>query len=256
MREAPSPGSTNLSHDEQPGASESGVTDSRIASPFDQQHVLLTLGLVLTVAAVAFETLAIATVLPAVVEELGGLHLYGWAFSAFLLTQLVAIVVAGLVADQRGPGLPFAIGVVLFAAGLLVGGLASSMIHAHRRARLAGIGRRRHQCHCVRRHWAWLPGGSATPDAGLAVHCLGCARIGWPRAFRRDCRGFRLARRVPRVGAVAPPDRFAGIPAVARHARRDARAGCAGAHDERAGAGWRGGALPGRPGRWAVKLLA
>ena len=97
------------------------------ASPFDRQHILLTLGLVLTVAAVAFETLAIATVLPAVVAELGGLHLYGWAFSAFLLAQLVAIVVAGLVADQRGPGLPFAFGVILFAIGLLVGGLAPDM---------------------------------------------------------------------------------------------------------------------------------
>lgn len=96
-------------------------------SPFDRQHLLLTLGLVLTVAAVAFETLAVATILPAVVEELGGIHLYGWAFSAFLLAQLVAIVVAGLVADTRGPGLPFACGVILFAAGLLVGGLAPTM---------------------------------------------------------------------------------------------------------------------------------
>ena len=126
-RDTPSPGSTNLSHDEKPGVVASGATDPRTANPFDSQHVLLTLGLVLTVAAVAFETLAIATVLPAVVEELGGLHLYGWAFSAFLLTQLVAIVIAGLVADQRGPGLPFAVGVVLFAAGLLVGGFAPSM---------------------------------------------------------------------------------------------------------------------------------
>lgn len=140
MRDAAPPGSTNLSHDEQPGAAVTGPTDSRIASPFDQQHLLLTLGLVLTVAAVAFETLAIATVLPAVVEELGGLHLYGWAFSAFLLTQLVAIVVSGLVADQRGPGLPFAIGVVLFAAGLLVGGLASSMTMLIAGRALQGLG--------------------------------------------------------------------------------------------------------------------
>jgi MFS family permease len=102
--------------------------------------VLLTLGLVLTVAAVAFETLAIATVLPAVVEELGGLHLYGWAFSAFLLTQLVAIVVAGLIADQRGPGLPFVIGIVLFAAGLLVGGLAPTMLVLIAGRALQGLG--------------------------------------------------------------------------------------------------------------------
>ena len=126
-RGAPSPGSTNLSHDEKAGADAPGAAGSRVASPFDKDHVLLTLGLVLTVATVAFETLAIATVLPAVVAELGGLPLYGWAFSAFLLAQLVAIVVAGLAADKRGPGLPFAIGVILFSAGLLVGGLAPSM---------------------------------------------------------------------------------------------------------------------------------
>lgn len=113
---------------------------SRTASPFDRDHLLLTLGLVLTVAAVAFETLAIATVLPAVVAELGGLHLYGWAFSAFLLTQLVAIVIAGLVADQRGPGLPFAVGVVLFAAGLLVGGLAPTMLVLIAGRALQGLG--------------------------------------------------------------------------------------------------------------------
>lgn len=97
------------------------------ATPFAARYLLLTTGLVLTVAAVAFETLAVATILPAVVEDLGGLHLYGWAFSAFLLTQLVGIVVSGLLADERGPALPFTVGVVLFAVGLLVGGLAPTM---------------------------------------------------------------------------------------------------------------------------------
>ncbi|HZG68426.1 MAG TPA: MFS transporter, partial [Herpetosiphonaceae bacterium] len=87
----------------------------------------LTIGLLLTVSFVAFETLAVATILPAVVSDLGGLNLYGWAFSAFLLTQLVGIVISGLLADERGPIWPFAIGVVLFSAGLLVGGLAPSM---------------------------------------------------------------------------------------------------------------------------------
>lgn len=89
--------------------------------------MLLTVGLILTVVTVAFETLAVATILPAVVNDLGGLNLYGWAFSAFLLTQLVGIVISGLLADERGPGLPFVVGVLLFSAGLLVGGLAPTM---------------------------------------------------------------------------------------------------------------------------------
>jgi len=87
----------------------------------------LTVGLLLTVAGVAFEALAVATVMPATVADLGGLSLYGWAFSAFLLTNLVGIVVAGGVADRRGPAGPFLAGVALFAGGLLLGGAAPTM---------------------------------------------------------------------------------------------------------------------------------
>src|SRR5262245_56479972 len=84
------------------------------ATPFSPSRITLTAGLILTISVVAFETLAVATILPAVVADLGGLDLYGWAFSAFLLTQLVGIVIAGLLADERGPALPFLLGVVLF----------------------------------------------------------------------------------------------------------------------------------------------
>ena len=87
----------------------------------------LTLALVLNVTFVAFEALAIATVMPLVAADLGGLELYGWVFSAFLLADLVGIVVAGEMADRFGPAVPFAAGLALFAAGLLVGGLAPSM---------------------------------------------------------------------------------------------------------------------------------
>ncbi len=96
-------------------------------SPFAPGRVRLTLGIILTIVAVAFQALAIATVLPAVVDDLGGLNLYGWAFSAFLLTQLVGIVISGLLADERGPAMPFALGIILFAVGLLIGGIAPSM---------------------------------------------------------------------------------------------------------------------------------
>ncbi len=110
------------------------------SSPFGPQRLLLTTGLIFTVATVAFETLAIATILPAVVADLGGLNLYGWAFSAFLLTQLVGIVVAGLLADERGPMLPFVLGIGLFSLGLLVGGLAPTMLALVAGRALQGLG--------------------------------------------------------------------------------------------------------------------
>ena len=87
----------------------------------------LTVGLVLNVTFVAFEALAIATIMPLVAADLGGIELYGWVFSAFLLADLVGVVVAGELADRFGPALPFGAGLALFAVGLLIGGLAPSM---------------------------------------------------------------------------------------------------------------------------------
>ena len=91
------------------------------------QRRRMTLGLVLTITLVAFEALAISTVMPVVADDLGQLGLYGWVFSGFFLGNLIGIVWAGQVADRRGTWLPFAAGLVLVSAGLLVGGLAGSM---------------------------------------------------------------------------------------------------------------------------------
>jgi len=87
----------------------------------------LTLGLVLAVTLVAFEALAISTVMPQVARDLGGIELYGWVFSAFFLGSLIGIVIVGGAIDGRGLALPFALGLGLFGIGLLVGGLAPSM---------------------------------------------------------------------------------------------------------------------------------
>jgi MFS family permease len=88
---------------------------------------LVTAALIGLVTAAAFEGMAVPTVLPAVADELDGLELYGWAFSAFWLTNIVGITLGGTDADRRGPGRALAIGTLLFAAGLLISGLAPSM---------------------------------------------------------------------------------------------------------------------------------
>jgi len=94
---------------------------------FAPERRLLTIGLIGLVTAAAFEGMAVPTVLPALVGDLGGLDLYGWAFSAFWLTNIIGITVAGSDADRRGPGRALAIGVVLFAAGMAVSGVANDM---------------------------------------------------------------------------------------------------------------------------------
>ena len=91
------------------------------------QRRALTAGLVLTITFVASEALAVVTVMPVVARDLGGLRLYGWVFSGFMLGSVVGIVAACREADRRGPAVPFVVGVVLFGCGLAVAGLAPSM---------------------------------------------------------------------------------------------------------------------------------
>ncbi len=88
----------------------------------------LTIGLVLTVTLVGFESLAVSTALPAIKDDLHGLHLYGWVFSAFMLGNLVGIVIAGRVADRHGPAWPFGSGLAIFAIALAVAGAAPTML--------------------------------------------------------------------------------------------------------------------------------
>src|SRR5580658_10268509 len=87
------------------------------------QRRALTVGLVLTITFVASEALAVVTVMPVVARDLGGLRLYGWVFSGFMLGSVIGIGAA----DRRGPAVPFVAGVVLFGAGLALAGLAPSM---------------------------------------------------------------------------------------------------------------------------------
>jgi MFS family permease len=100
----------------------------------------LTVGLILIVTMVAFEALAVATILPLIESELGDLHLYGWVFSAFFLGNLVGIVVAGRAADRMKPVVPFLVGVVLFLIGLALGAAAGSMLLLVVARALQGLG--------------------------------------------------------------------------------------------------------------------
>ncbi|MEV5754422.1 MFS transporter [Actinoallomurus sp. NPDC052308] len=86
----------------------------------------LTVGVVLAVGLVAFESLGVATVLPEIAHRLHGLHAYGWGLSALMLAQIVGAVAAGGAADRHGPARPLAWGLLAFAAGCALGGAAQS----------------------------------------------------------------------------------------------------------------------------------
>jgi MFS family permease len=94
---------------------------------FEGQRGRLTLGLLLLEALVAIEALIVAVILPAVEEELGGLSLYGWAFTAFTLASFASVPIAGRMADRLGPRKVLTVSVVLYAIGLVIAAGAPSM---------------------------------------------------------------------------------------------------------------------------------
>lgn len=92
-----------------------------------REHRVATVGIVLVVTLIAFEFMGVATALPTLVADLHGGALYAWPLAAFTAASGVGTVAGGRVCDLRGPGGPMVSGVLLFAAGLVVGGLAPTM---------------------------------------------------------------------------------------------------------------------------------
>jgi electron transfer flavoprotein alpha subunit/MFS family permease len=94
---------------------------------FDRAHRRTTVGLLMLITFVAFEAMAVGTAMPTAVAELDGMAWYGWPFSAFLVASVVGMVAGGDAGDRRGPRIALPWSVALFAAGLLMAGLAGSM---------------------------------------------------------------------------------------------------------------------------------
>ncbi|MFI6923050.1 MFS transporter [Nonomuraea spiralis] len=97
------------------------------AGVLSARYRALSVGLVALVMLVAFEAMAVATAMPVVARDLGGMALYNLAFSATLAASVIATVLGGRWSDVRGPVQPIAVGVVAFVAGLLVAGFAPTM---------------------------------------------------------------------------------------------------------------------------------
>lgn len=81
-------------------------------------------GLITIVALGAFETLAVATAMPAVAADLDGLRFYGLTFAATIAASVIGMVASGPLTDRRGPAVVLLGGVSLFAAGLITAGSA------------------------------------------------------------------------------------------------------------------------------------
>ncbi len=78
-------------------------------------------------AMVAIEATIVSTAMPLIVGQLGGLSLYAWVFSSFLLTQTAATVVFGKLSDLFGRRPVLLFGIAVFVVGSVLAGFSWSM---------------------------------------------------------------------------------------------------------------------------------
>ncbi len=75
----------------------------------------------------AFEAIGTATAMPVVAQDLDVLSAYTWAFNAYVVASLFAMVVGGLWSDATGPRAPLLTGVGALAFGSVIAGAAMNL---------------------------------------------------------------------------------------------------------------------------------
>ncbi len=75
----------------------------------------------------ALDATIVGTAMPTVIAALGGAHLYPWVFSIYMLASTVVMPVFGGLSDRLGRRGPFVAAIIIFCAGSLVAGAATSM---------------------------------------------------------------------------------------------------------------------------------
>lgn len=88
---------------------------------------LVLVGVMLSIMLAAMESTVVATAMPTIVASLGGLKIYSWVFSAFLLTSTVSMPLWGRLSDLFGRRPAYLTGLVIFLVGSALSGLSQSM---------------------------------------------------------------------------------------------------------------------------------
>lgn len=101
------------------------LTDRRILGL--PARTVATVAVLLGLVVGAFEGTVVTTAMPTIARELGGMELYPWVFSGYLVASMAGILVAGKLADAFGRRPVFAIGMTLFLVGSALCGTATSL---------------------------------------------------------------------------------------------------------------------------------
>lgn len=94
---------------------------------FRSQRGAVLIALMLSTGLIAIDSTILATAVPSVVRELGEFERFPWLFSTYLLAQAVSVPIYSKLADTIGRKPIILVGIGLFLAGSILGGLAWNM---------------------------------------------------------------------------------------------------------------------------------
>ncbi|MBE7555945.1 MAG: MFS transporter [Anaerolineales bacterium] len=92
-----------------------------------QRVILVTIGVMFSLFLASMEATVIATAMPTIVGQLGGLSIYSWVFSAYMLASTTSVPIFGKLSDIYGRRPIYAAAMALFLAGCFLCGQAQSM---------------------------------------------------------------------------------------------------------------------------------
>lgn len=92
-----------------------------------RQRAAVTVGIMMGLFLAAIEQTVVATAMPTVVASLGGLNIYSWVFSAYLLTFTISVPIWGRLSDMYGRRSFYMMAIGLFLLGSGLAGQARSM---------------------------------------------------------------------------------------------------------------------------------
>ncbi|MBI3654648.1 MAG: MFS transporter [Acidobacteria bacterium] len=87
----------------------------------------VTAGIMLGSFLAALETTVVGTAMPTVIASLGGLNVYSWVFSAYLLTSTVTVPVWGRLSDLLGRRSLYTVAIIIFLIGSVLSGASTNI---------------------------------------------------------------------------------------------------------------------------------
>jgi EmrB/QacA subfamily drug resistance transporter len=102
-------------------------TSSATAAPEKSKRNLAVAGVMLVILLFAIDATIVSTAMPTIVGKLGGLELYSWVFSIYMLTSALTTPLFGKLSDLYSRRRLMLIGIIIFVVGSTLCGAAQSM---------------------------------------------------------------------------------------------------------------------------------